>query len=96
MSAADRREELEAVAHYQLTKAWRHGAVMEDQPKNLVQPILAAAETFAREHHAEHLDAMTASELRRRLRLAETREEAERAVGAARLVIAAAEYGEAS
>lgn len=93
MSAADRREELEALAHHQLTKAWRHGVIMDDQPRDLAQPILAAADRHAADYHAEQLAAMTSGELRRRAHTAEAREAQERALGAARLAIAAAEHG---
>lgn len=47
MSAADRREELEAAIHRQLTRAWKYGLDLHPPRPCPADLILAAADAYA-------------------------------------------------
>lgn len=67
MTAADRREELEAVIHAQLTRAWKYGLRAPSDPKDRgtltpAQAILAAADAYATSLAAEETDRLAGRE----------------------------------
>ena len=76
MSAAEKRERLEAAVHAQLTRAWKYGLEPGDRPKPH-EVIMGAAEAWAAAAAREYADRMTADQLRARLRLAEATAEAD-------------------
>lgn len=73
MSAAGKREALEAAVHAQLTRAWKYGLKRTDGYPLPFEVIMAAAETYANAAAGEAIDNLTRTE-----RATRTRRQAER------------------
>lgn len=83
MSAADKREALEAAVHAQLTRAWKYGLTPGGDRPAPYEVIMAAAETYANAAAGEAIDNLTRVERVTRARLqAERRAVLAEAIGA--------------
>lgn len=77
MSAAEKRERLEAAVHAQLARAWKYGLEPGAGRPKSHDAILAAAKAYAEAVADERVNRMPVETLRARLRLAEAAAEAD-------------------
>lgn len=78
MSAADRREELEAAINAQITRAWKYGPDPKNGRPRPVDVILAAADAYATAVADERIAGRVTERAKGRARLAEAAAETAR------------------